>query len=229
MRYVVLSGIIFVSLVLTTSRGAELDARSLDIIVLDALKAWHVPGASVVIVRDDKVIYLQGHGVRELGKDDPVTPETLFPLASCTKGFTTAALALLVDEGKLEWDDPVRKHLPWFHLADALADKAVTVRDLVTHRTGLAGHTFLWYHAPWSPEEAVKKAGSLPLDKPFRSAFQYQSTMFTAAGLALAATAKMPWEQFIQERLFDPLEMHSATSSSAEAKVARNRDWPSAG
>ncbi len=187
------------------------------------MRAWQVPGAAIVIVKDDEVIYLQGHGLREIDKGDRVTPGTLFPLASCTKGFTTAALAMLVDEGKLGWDDPVRKHLPWFHLSDPLADRDVMIRDLATHRTGLAGHPYLWYRAPWSPKEAVEKAGLLPLDKPFRSAFQYQSTMFTAAGLAIESASGMPWEQFIKKRIFDPLGMSSAVCSGTEAKASPNR------
>ena len=96
-----------------------------------------VPGAAVAVVRDGEVVYLKGHGVREAGGDRSVTPDTVFPLASCTKAFTTTILAMLVDEGKMSWDDPVRKHLDWFHLSDPLADRDVTLRDLVTHRTGL--------------------------------------------------------------------------------------------
>src|SRR5207253_239139 len=107
------------------------------------------------------------------------------PIASCTKAFTTAALALLVEDGNLGWDDSVRKHVSFFKLADPLADREVVLRDLVCHRTGLAPHEFLWFRSPLSAEEVVRRAGLLPLDKPFRSAFQYQTTMFTAAGLAV--------------------------------------------
>src|SRR5438874_3270595 len=97
-------------------------AADIDAVVRDALKAWGVPGIAVAVVRDGQVVYLRGHGLREIGTDRPVTPDTVFPLASCTKGFTTTVLAMLVDDGKLRWDDPVRKHLDWFHLSDPLAD-----------------------------------------------------------------------------------------------------------
>lgn len=202
----------------STTDKTSFPEAEVDALLRNSLKKWKVPGAAVAIVRDDRVVYLKGHGVKEGGGNAAVTPDTLFPLGSCTKGFTTAAMALLVDEGKMSWDDHVRKHLPYFRLSDRLADGEVRLRDLVTHRTGLASHELLWYHAAWSPEEAVRRAGRLPLDRPFRSAFQYQTTMFTAAGLAVAATAKMPWSRFVEERLFVPLGMKSAGCTTTAFK-----------
>jgi CubicO group peptidase (beta-lactamase class C family) len=199
------------------------DATTVDAVIRDAMKAWGVPGAAVVIVRDDKVVYLQGHGVRSSTSDKAVTPDTVFPLASCTKAFTTALMAMLVDDGKLKWDDPVRKHLDWFRLGDALADRDVTLRDLVTHRTGLRPHDFLWYRAPWSLEESVRRAGRLPLDKPFRGDFQYQSTMFVAAGLAAGSAGKSTWADLVQTRLLDPLEMKNASLTTTAAEKTSDR------
>jgi CubicO group peptidase (beta-lactamase class C family) len=202
------------------------EAAAVDAVIRDALKAWGVPGAAVAVVRNDEVIYLKGHGLREVGRDRPVTPDSVFPLASCTKAFTTAAMARLVDEGKLGWDDPVRKHLPWFHLSDPLADREVTLRDLVTHRTGLRDHMMLWYRAPWKQEEIVRRAGLLPLDRPFRTTFQYQSTMFTAAGLAAGAAAHTTWADLIRTRLLDPLEMTGASLTTVAAEKAPDRAMP---
>jgi CubicO group peptidase (beta-lactamase class C family) len=201
-------------------------AAEIDAVVRDALKAWRVPGVAVAVVRDDQVVYLKGHGLREIGADRPVTPDTVFPLASCTKGFTTTLLAMLVDDGKLRWDDSVRKHLDWFHLADPLADRDVTLRDLVTHRTGLRGHEMLWYRSPWAPEEAVRRVGLLPLDKPFRTAFQYQSTMFTAAGLAAGAAANSSWADLVRRRILDPLEMTGASLTTTDAEKAPDQATP---
>jgi CubicO group peptidase (beta-lactamase class C family) len=193
-----------------------LDADAVDRIVQDALRAWQVPGAAVAIVRDDEVVYLKGFGPREVGRAEPVTPDTVFPIASCTKGFTTAAMAMLVDEGKLSWDDPVRKHLDYFHLGDPSADALVTLRDLVSHRTGLAGHELLWYRSPWPPEEVVRRVGRVKLDYPFRASFHYQTTMFTAAGLAAAAAAKEPWAELIRKRIVEPLGMkHTSFTTTA--------------
>src|SRR2546421_11726724 len=119
------SGLVFVALVViavVALRPAASEtsnpAATIDAIMREALRAWAVHGAALAVVRDDRVIYLKGFGVRELGKPEPVTPDTVFPLASCTKAFTTTAIALLADEGKLAWDDPVRKHVPYFHLSD---------------------------------------------------------------------------------------------------------------
>ena len=203
------------------ARAEPLDVTAVDAIVKKSLETWRVPGVAVAIVRDGEVIYLKGRGVRALDADESITPDTLFPIGSCTKAFTTTATAILVDEGKMAWDDPVRKHLSYFHLSDPLADKDVRLRDLVCHRTGLASNDLLWYWAPWSMEEMVRRAGRLPLDQPFRTRFQYQSTMFTAAGLAVASAADQPWQDVVQKRLFDPLGMTaSCFTSTAAAKVA---------
>jgi CubicO group peptidase (beta-lactamase class C family) len=198
----------------------ELDTRAVDALVKRALKHWHVPGVAVAVVRGDKVIYLRGHGVRSIEDGALVTPDTLFPIASCTKSFTTAAMALLVDEGKMHWDDSPRKFVPFFHLSDPLADREVTLRDLVTHRTGLRDHRLLWYRSPWTPEERIRRFAYLPLDKPFRTTFQYQSTMFTVAGLAVAQASGMPWADFVQKRLLDPLDMKATYFTTTEiAKI----------
>ncbi len=208
-------------LAIGTTEAEPLDLNAVDAAVKKSLDAWQVPGVAVAIVRDGEVIYLKGHGVKSLDADGPVTPDTIFPIGSCTKAFTTTAMAILVDEGKMGWDDPVRKHLSYFHLGDPLADRDVTLRDLVCHRTGLAPHDLLWYRSPLSPEEVVRRAGLLPLDRPFRTTFQYQSTMFTAAGLAVGSTAGQPWQDFVQKRLFDPLGMTaSCFTSTAAAKSA---------
>jgi CubicO group peptidase (beta-lactamase class C family) len=202
------------------------DPATVDAAIRDALKAWGVPGASVAVVRHGEVVYLKGHGVREAGTDRPVTPDTVFPLASCTKAFTTTVLAMLVDEGTMAWDDPVRKHLDWFHLSDPLADRDVTLRDLVTHRTGLRGHDLLWYRSPLKQEELVRRLALLPLDKPFRTTFQYQSTMFTAAGLAAGSAGKSTWADLVRTRLLTPLEMTNASLTTTEVEKVTDRAMP---
>jgi CubicO group peptidase (beta-lactamase class C family) len=201
-------------------RAGSFDEHAVDDLVERTLESWHVPGVAVAIVRGDKVIYLRGHGFRSLDDNANVTPDTLFPIASCTKSFTTTAMALLVDEGKMRWDDPPRKYVPHFHLSDPLVDDQVTLRDLVTHRTGLRDHLLLWYRSPLTQEERIRRFAKLPLDKPFRTTFQYQSTMFTVAGLAVARASGLSWADFVQRRLLDPLEMkHTYFTTSAIAKI----------
>ncbi len=191
--------------------------RECDETVRQAMRRWAVPGCAVVLVREDRVVYLRGHGVRQVGESDAVTADTLFPLSSCSKGFTSAVLAQLVAEGKLNWDDPVRHHLPWFRLSDPLVEQAVTLRDLLCHRTGLGPHELLWHGAPWGPEEAVRRLRYLPLERPFRTSVQYQSTAFAAAGLAAERVTGRSWSQLVQERLLGPLQMTATKTSYPEA------------
>ncbi len=188
-----------------------------------ALKAWDVPGVSVAIVTPERVIYLKGHGVAKLG-GPAVSPATVFPLASCSKAFTTALMAKLVDEGKLHWDDPVRKHLPEFRLSDPAADSLVTLRDLVSHRTGVASHDLLWYRATWSQAEMIRRVGHLPLSRPFRTELQYQSVMFIAAGEASARAGEKPWADLLRDRILKPLGMKDValTTTEAEKRIDRS-------
>jgi CubicO group peptidase (beta-lactamase class C family) len=127
-------------------------------------------------------------------------------------------MAMLVDEGKMSWDDPVRKHLPFFRLSDPLADANVTLRDLVTHRAGLSGHDFLWYRSPWSEEEILHRIAFVKPSRSFRAAFQYQSIMFMAAGRAVGTAAHSSWEQFVQTRLLEPLGMTGASLTTTAAE-----------
>ncbi len=222
------TSLVFVALLCLSpsAHAASFDSHAVDALVERALKHWHVPGVAVAIVRDDKVIYLRGHGVRSIGDDAKVTENTLFPIASCTKSFTTAAMALLVDEGKMRWDDSPREYVPYFHLSDSLADREVTLRDLVTHRTGLRDHHLMWYRSPWTQQERIRRFAHLPLDKPFRTTFQYQSTMFTVAGLAVAKVSGMSWAEFVQKRLLDPLDMKATYFTTKETAKVRDKASP---
>jgi CubicO group peptidase (beta-lactamase class C family) len=203
--------ILLAALALPARPARALDSQAVDQIVQDSLQAWQVPGASLAIVHNDRVVYLQGYGVRKLGSKSKVTADTLFGIASLTKAFTTTALAMLADEGKLRWDDPVRKHVPFFRLADPLADENVTLRDLVCHRTGVNRHDLLWYRAPWSPEETVRRLAHVKPSHSFRAVYQYNNIMYLAAGFAVASASKMTWHDFVRQRIFTPLGMKGAT------------------
>ncbi len=199
-----------------TAFAKDVDPRAVDRIVQDTMKAWKVPGAAVAIVQDDRVVYAKGFGVKELGKPDGVTPDTLFAIASNSKAFTTASMAILVDEKKMSWDDPVRKYVDYFHLDDPCADSLVTLRDIVSHRTGLSRHDELWDNSTLSREQVIRAVGHLRLSKPIRTAYQYNNIMFMTAGEAVAAAAKMPWSDFVRTRIFEPLGMtHTRTAMAA--------------
>jgi CubicO group peptidase (beta-lactamase class C family) len=205
---------------------AQAVPRDLDAYVTKALETFDTPGAAVAVVKDGRVVLARGYGVRRLGEPAPVDAHTLFQIASNTKAFTTAALAMLVDEGKVSWDDPVRKHVEYFRLADPLADANVTLRDLVCHRTGVRGHDLLWYRSPWTQEEVIRKIGRVKPDGPFRASFLYQSTMFTAAGHAVASASGMPWGDFVRARIFAPLGMSGANLTTDEAEKAADHASP---
>src|SRR6266542_58530 len=177
------------------------DTAALDAIVEASLKEWPVPGVALAVVRDDEVVYLKGYGVREVGGSEPVTPDTLFAIASCTKAFTATAIAALVDDGKMSWDDPVRKHLEFFHLADPLADANVTIRDLLCHRTGLPRHDAISFGAAWGREELLRRAQYLKPTQPFRAAYQYNNLMYLAAGEAARRASEGSWEDRVRQRL----------------------------
>jgi len=192
-------------LCVTAVRAAEIHSAALDEIIETTRKAWDVPGVAVAIVHGDQTVYIKGFGVRLVGSNDPITPETRFPIGSATKSFTAAAIGILVDEGKMSWDDPVRKHLPYFKLSDPLADASVTIRDLLCHRTGVPNRYST--NPAQSREELIRQIALQPLTHPFRSHYEYQNVMFVAAGEAVGHLAGTTWEDFITRRLLQPLGM----------------------
>jgi CubicO group peptidase (beta-lactamase class C family) len=219
--------ILLALVVLLSFLSAErLDSRKIDAAVQHSMAVWHVPGTAVAIVRGDQVVYAKGYGVREAGRPEAVTPDTLFAIGSTTKAFTTAAMAMLVDEGRMSWDDPVRKHIEFFHLNDPLADQMVTLRDLITHRTGLSRNDLLWYDSPLSREEILRRVAFIKPSKPFRAVWQYNNIMFLAAGYAVGQTGRATWENFIQTRIFDPLGMRSANFHVEDARKAPDHASP---
>ena len=203
--------------------AAEPTAADIEKAVSTARGSWAVPGVAVAVVRPGRPPLLIAQGTKRLGHEDPVSPDTVFPLASCTKAFTAALVASLVDDGAMRWDDPVRKHLPAFALSDPAADKLVVMRDLFQHRTGLSGHDLLWYRAPWGPAEVVRRTAKLPLSEPFRTEFQYSSLPVTAAGLAVAKATGTPWEVLLRRRLCEPLGMKSVAFTTADAAKGNDR------
>jgi CubicO group peptidase (beta-lactamase class C family) len=195
-------------------------ADDLDALAKEAHEAWKVPGCAVAVVKDDRVLLLKGYGVREIGKTDAVTPDTRFGIGSLTKAVTATALAKLVDGGKLTWDDHVRKHVPFFHLKDELADRDVTIRDLLCHRSGLARHEMLWYRAPWSLEESVKRMAHLEPDHSFRFTFLYNNLAYITLGFVVTSAAKQPWDEYVRKELFEPLGMNVSFKRSEVLKTA---------
>jgi CubicO group peptidase (beta-lactamase class C family) len=211
--------VLLLSLCLAAPLSAQpqpLDAKAIDRIVTSTMKAWQLPAVAIAVVKNDRVIYVNGYGTKELGGTEKVTPDTLFQIASTSKAFTSTALAMLAADGKLKLDDPVRTHLDYFHLNDFCADTQVTLRDIVSHRTGLGRHDELWDNTPLTRVEVVRSIGKVELSKPFRTAYQYQNIMFIAAGEVVTKASGMPWDDFVRTRIFTPLEMKHTVTSDAD-------------
>jgi CubicO group peptidase (beta-lactamase class C family) len=179
-----------------------------------------VPGLAVTIVKDGKVVFAQGFGLRDVAHNLPVTPKTLFAIGSCTKAFTTFVLGTLVDEGKLDWDTPVRVYIPEFRLYDRTATELMTPRDLVTHRSGLPRHDLVWYNATLSGKQIVERLQYLEPSESFRDKFQYNNLMFMTAGYLAERVGGKPWQEAVRARIFEPLGMTGCNFSVKDSQQA---------
>jgi CubicO group peptidase (beta-lactamase class C family) len=208
------------------SRAAETvpDARKsladFDPIVEKALKDFKVPGLALAVVKDGEVVLLKGYGKRNLEKDRPVTPQTLFAIGSCTKAFTTFVMGTLVEAGKLEWDKPVRTYIPGFRLSDPAATELLTPRDLVTHRSGLPRHDMAWYNTTMSRQALVSRLPYFEFSEPIRAKFQYNNLMYLTAGYLVEVVDGRPWEDVVRERLFGPIGMTRSNFSVHDSQKA---------
>lgn len=187
--------------------GADSGLDGFDAFVEQALKDWKVPGAAVAVVKGDKVILLKGYGFRDAEKRLPVTGQTLFAIGSITKSFTVTTLGMLMDEGKVDWDEPVRNVLPKFKMFDPVLTEQMTVRDLITHRSGLPRHDLVWYTSDFPREDLVRRLQYLEPNKPLRSTFQYNNLMFMTAGYIAGQLNGTSWEAAVKARIFGPLGM----------------------
>jgi CubicO group peptidase (beta-lactamase class C family) len=192
----------------------------------EVMRDWQVPGAAIAIVKDGQVVLAEGFGVRNVTEGLPVTPSTVFGIASCTKAFTTMAMGILVDEGKLAWDTPVRAYLPNFRMADPFATERLTPRDLITHRSGLPRHDFVWYNAALTPESVVARLPYLDPSADFRSIFQYQNLMYMTAGYLVSSLTGNNWEEVVEQRIFRPLAMRRSVCSLSAASEIDDRALP---
>jgi len=200
-----------------TVRQSDVDA--FDKYAEAARQQWNVPGMSIAIVKDGKVVLSKGYGVRELGKSDAVNAETLFGAMSTTKAMTAVAMGMLVDEGKVSWDDKVIKHLPGFRVADPYVTNELKIRDLFTHNAGLGNADFLW---AWTPElssdEIAWRMQYAPQAYSFRGGYTYQNIMYLVAGKVIERVSRMSWEKFMIERIFGPLGMRSSFPTLAMSR-----------
>jgi CubicO group peptidase (beta-lactamase class C family) len=197
----------------------------IDDTVARAMKVFEVPGMAVGIVKDGKLIYSRGYGVREQGKPGAVDADTLFQIGSNTKAFTTAALSILVDEGKISWDDKVIDHLPQFRMYDPYVTREFTIRDLLTHRSGLglgAGDLMVFPESDITREEIIHGLRFLKPVSSFRSQFDYDNTLYMVAGQIIPAVTGKSWEEFVETRIIAPLGMQPCSSTYGRIRDRRN-------
>jgi CubicO group peptidase (beta-lactamase class C family) len=188
-------------------RTAPAQLAELDAYVTRTVRDWRVPGLAIAVVKDDSIVFAKGYGVRELGKPDAVDTGTRFAIGSTTKAMTAVALGLLVDEGKVRWDDPVIRHLPSFRVADPYLTRELTVRDLLTHRGGLGNADQLWSSTDYSTEDIIRRVATIEPAYSLRSRFVYQNIMYAVAGEVIEAASGMSWSDFLRSRIFQPLGM----------------------
>ncbi|REJ78716.1 MAG: serine hydrolase [Acidobacteria bacterium] len=197
----------------TIAAGQQDPLVGFDDYVNKAIAEWEVPGVAIAIVKDDQIVFAKGFGVRKLGDATPVDENTLFAIGSSSKAFTAATVAILVDEGKLKWNDPAAEHLPGFQLFDPYVSKDLTIRDTLSHRSGLQRGDFLWYGTDRSREEILRQVRFIEPSWSFRSNFGYQNLMFLAAGEIVAKKSGKSWDAFVDERIFTPLGMEDSNTS----------------
>src|SRR5437868_3596380 len=200
----------------TARSAAQSDAPSdLDTYAARVLKDFEVPGLAVGIVKDGPIVLAKAYGVRKIGEPAPVDEHTRFGIASNTKAFTAAALATLVDEGKIKWDDPVIKHMPSFQMYDPYVTREMTIRDLLTHRSGLglgAGDLMFWPATDFTRDEILRRIRFLKPASSFRSRYAYDNLLYLVGGQIVASLSGGSWEDFVQRRIFTPLGMAHTNS-----------------
>jgi len=198
------------------SNQLEKIISAMDARVNELLKLWNLPGVSVTLVQDGKIAFCDAYGTRDIPENLPMTTKTHLPIGSVTKSFTALALGMLADEGKLDWDVPVCTYVPWLKLVDAVAEKNVTTRDLMCHRSGLAKYDA---HAVFCTKDdrkaMVEDLQYLQPAAPFRTLLQYSNQMVMLAGYVVEVLSGMSWEEFVQKRILDELGM-ADTSFFAE-------------
>ena len=212
---------------LVAKKGPQkVNLKGLDKFITKTMEEWKVPGLGISIVKDGNVVFSQGFGFRNIKQSLPVTPKTLFAIGSCTKAFTALTMGILVDEGKLNWNKPVREYLPSFKLKDPFATEKMAPRDLVCHRSGLPRHDAMWYNSSATRKELFDRLQYLEPSRDFRTTYQYQNLMFMTAGYMVGKITGMDWERFVRNRIFVPLGMNNSNFSVNDSQKASDFALP---
>jgi CubicO group peptidase (beta-lactamase class C family) len=190
--------------------------QGFDAYMEQTLKDWNTPGVGVGIVVGDKLVFAKGYGYRDYEKKLPFTPKTMQPIASNSKLFTAVAAGMLVDEGKLTWDKPIRESVPTIEFYNDQLNSNVTLRDMLSHRTGVTRHDLIWFKSPFTRKELFEKLKYLEPQEPMRTTFLYNNLMFAAVGQIIELKSGKRWEDFVRERILTPLDMNTTNYTIAD-------------
>jgi CubicO group peptidase (beta-lactamase class C family) len=215
-------------LLISASLRAQVDFKKLDEYYSRALKEWNVPGMSIAIVKDGKVVFSKGYGTKEVGKDERPDENTLYAIASNSKAFTASIVGQLVDEGLLSWDDRVKKHLPYFEMADPWVTSELTLRDALSHRVGITtfGGDLIWYRSTLNGEGIVRRLKYLTPSYSFRSGFGYANVMYITTGEVIQSVTGKSWTDNLRTRFLEPLGMTRTIATSKELGKTGNYATP---
>ncbi|MDT0540161.1 serine hydrolase [Croceitalea sp. P059] len=192
------------------------NVAQLDAMIVQGMQDWKVPGLATIVVKDGEVVFQKTYGVKNLTTKEPVNENTLFNMASTTKAIVAIAMGMLVDEGKLDWDDKVVDHLPYFKLSDPYITANARVKDLFTHNLGIGNADVLWTLDSVSTKETIKKFQFAVKAYPLRGGFTYQNIMYAVAGEVIKEVSGQPWNEFVTERIFKPLGMNRTQAVASD-------------
>ena len=227
-KLITLALVLLIAFSVSAQKSIDKKLKELDAYYEQALIDWNVPGMAVAIVKDGKIIFSKGYGIINVNTGEKVDGNSLFAIASNSKAFTSAAIAMLIDEGKMSWDDKVRDYLPWFELYDPYVSENFTIEDLLTHRSGLKTFSgdLLWYGSDLSRKEVVENARYLEPTFGFRNGWGYSNIMYITAGLVIEEVSGMNWDDYIRERILVPLHMDRTVSSTNMLEGMENVSSP---
>lgn len=210
----------------TAYAQGKVQNKELDKMIERGIKDWQIPAISVLVVKDGTTLFKKTYGVRNIVKGDKADNETLFTMASTTKALVAMSMAMLVDEGKVNWDDPVKMHYPKFELSDSYIRSDARIKDLFTHNLGIGNADYIWYGNDLSTEEILKKFALRETIYPLRGGYQYQNLGYVIAGEVIKEISGQHWGEFAQERIFQPLGMTRTYSMSKDVTSAGNISTP---
>jgi CubicO group peptidase (beta-lactamase class C family) len=221
---------LFFSLSIVAQKGKKIDLAEIDRYYVKMVQDWDLPGASIGIVKDGKLVFVGNYGTKEAGKTEKPDENTLYAIASNSKAFTSAILGMLVQEGKLKWNDKVKQHLPYFALFDTWVSNEANIRDILSHRVGLGTFSgdVIWYKSDLSAEEMIKRIKFVPKAYDFRAGYGYSNLMYITAGELIKKVSGKTWGENVKERIFVPLGMDRSITSIKQLEETKNYATPHA-